>query len=319
MSELISVIVPAYNAEQYIARCISSIQNQYYENIEMIIIDDGSTDGTFNICKQKAENDKRIRVIHQENRGVCAARNTGMDAACGKYISFVDADDELTPEALETLYRTLKQENAQISTGRSIRFGSETRKFTGKLEVWRGTEALEKSLEDNPYTYSACGKLYESQFVDCVRFIEGKRVHEDSFFVFQCSLRQPKTVCLDENVYIVHAVTNSASRSAFSDKFFDILYFAERKVELIKNEYPQFEDKTHNLLIKANMALLSNLRKANWTQYRRQERECIATIKQLKGYFRPAIEFDKRWFFIITHHLYPAFKLLYKVKYSRNV
>ena len=109
--ELISVIVPVYNVESYVAKCIESIQNQSYQHLEIILVDDGSTDDSGDICDQYAAYDDRIKVIHQENGGLSAARNTGIEAANGDYIGFVDSDDYIGLTVYEDMLHLLKENN----------------------------------------------------------------------------------------------------------------------------------------------------------------------------------------------------------------
>ena len=112
--ELISVIVPVYNVESYVAECIESIQNQTYMNLEIILVDDGSKDMSGDICDQYAAYDERIKVIHQENGGLSAARNTGIEAANGDYISFVDSDDYIRLTLFEDMLQLLKEYDLDI-------------------------------------------------------------------------------------------------------------------------------------------------------------------------------------------------------------
>ena len=112
---LISVIVPVYQVEQYLDRCVSSILEQTYDHLEVILIDDGSPDSCPRLCDEWAEKDPRVRVIHQENGGVSSARNAGLDAATGDYIAFVDSDDAIRPNYFETLYALLTEHQAELS------------------------------------------------------------------------------------------------------------------------------------------------------------------------------------------------------------
>lgn len=123
--ELISIIVPVYNVEEYIEQALDSLINQTYKNIEIIIIDDGSTDNSAIICERYAEEDKRIVVIHTANNGVAIARNLGINLAKGEYIGFVDPDDYINLEMFEKLYGALKECKADIACCRRKNFGIE--------------------------------------------------------------------------------------------------------------------------------------------------------------------------------------------------
>ena len=115
MNIMISVIVPIYNVEEYLPACIESIINQTYRNLEVLLVDDGSTDNSGKICDDYAEKDKRCIVIHQQNKGLSGARNTGLDNAKGEYISFIDGDDYIHPQMLEILYKEIEKENCDFA------------------------------------------------------------------------------------------------------------------------------------------------------------------------------------------------------------
>ena len=228
MNEKVSVIIPAYNAEKYVKECLNSVLNQTYQNIEIIVINDGSKDGTKAILDEYTQAASNIVVIHTENGGVSRARNIGLDNVSGNYIMFLDADDLLVPNAVELLLQDLKNNNADIAVGL---MDSNVKNVAAVCEgttiaVWKGTEGLEKSLEDNPFTYSSCAKLFKSPALKNVRFIEGRKIHEDSYFVFCSFINQPTVVVRDVYIYKYRTNENSASHAAFSEKYFDILYFA---------------------------------------------------------------------------------------------
>lgn len=297
---LISVIIPAYNAECFIASSCRSVFSQTYPNWELVVVDDGSTDATLAILNQLAHSRRNMTVIHTENRGVSAARNTGMDAAKGEYISFLDADDKLTERALEYLLCKMQEGNYDITIGN-----------THRAVIWEGEQALQEILGDHLACHSACRKLYKMDLVREVRFVEGRHVNEDGFFVFQCFLKKPRVATITEPVYLVRATFGSASRSDFSEKFLDILYFAQEKKRLVEEQYPHLLPLTDNMLVKANMALLRNMCKTYDPKWRNQEKACIKLICEKQASFRPLHDSDKRWFWIITHGLFYVYKLYY--------
>lgn len=316
MAELISVIIPAYNAEKYIERCIRSIQNQTYQNVEIIVVNDGSADGTEAAARRCGVQDARIRVFSQENKGVSAARNRGMEEAKGEYLAFVDADDTLPAEAMEVLMKKLLEERADIVSGsaRAIYDDGTVKEGTIGSGIWTEKQALEMSLRDDPHTYSVWGKIYRKEFVGSTRFEEKKCVHEDSFFLFECFQKEPKMVCLEECVYEYHILQNSSSREAFSEKYYDILYFARRKEQIVREQYPQYESLARNMLVKANMAFLEICCKTNADGVTEQEKKCIQQIKAEKKYFVPATKINQMWFRIICLDLYYGAKFIYSVR-----
>lgn len=313
---LISVIVPVYNTEKYIHNCINSILKQTLTDFELILIDDGSPDSCGVICDEYAKKDSRVKVFHQENKGVCAARNEGINNARGEYISFVDSDDYIRNNALEVLYNDITAHNADISCAGYGRPGNNVQ--NSRCVVWKGKEALKKSLLDNPHTYSACRKLYRKSFVGDIRFEEGRKVNEDSFFVFCCFLKQPVVVI--RNMVIYHTVRNpdSASQAEFSEKFFDILYFAKKKQEIIKEKFPELQDEVNNIVIKANLSMLHTFCKTNEKKYRKDIKKCIKTVKTLKKYFVSLNSREKKFFFIVTNNLYFVYKIYYNIKHKKK-
>lgn len=315
---MISVIVPAYDAEKWLAECCRSVFDQTLTDWELIIVDDGSTDGTPAIAEELAAGRENVRLIRQENGGVCRARNAGLDAARGDYVTFLDADDLLLPHGLERLHELLTSRDCDIAIGWKTNMTADGKDLGCPYErsagFWQGTEALEQSLRDHPATYSVWGKLYRRDLLEDVRFVEGRKVHEDSFFLFQCLLKEPKVAVTEDTVLRYRLSQNSASRGGFSDKLFDILYFAEQKKALIDQRYPQFAALGRNVLVKAHMALLQNLCNTNDPKYRQAEKASIRGVIRDKAYFVPATGANKKWFFIITHHLYGIYKLLYRLR-----
>lgn len=320
---LISVIIPAYNAEDTIWRACYSVMLQTYPNVELVVVNDGSTDGTWQILQEFELAHGNVQCIDQKNGGVSKARNVGMEYAKGEYIAFLDADDEMTPGCLARLYGVAVENDCDIVAGNYNRFypdGSIKGKaytFEKPLSIWEGKEALEHSLRDYPATYSVWGKLYRRTAVENVRFVEGKRIHEDTFFLFQLFLNQPKMAVLDEIVTNHYMVQGSASRVGFSEKFLDILYFAKRKCEIIEKEYPEYLALAKNVLVKACLALLNVMRSNRDSKYKDVERECIAAVLENQQYFIPAIPRDKKMFWVIKLRLFWLYKWVYRYVLGR--
>ena len=316
---LISVIIPAYNAEATIRRAAASVLGQSYENVELVVVNDGSKDATKEILAQLAAEYPNCRPVHQENGGVSKARNTGLSAASGDYIAFLDADDEMLPDCLEKLYRVSREENCDIVAGPSIRVrpdGSRVLKgygVEGQPLIWQGREALENSLKDHPATYSVWGKLYRREVLEGIRFVEGKRIHEDSFFLFEVFGRELRmAVCAEPTIHY-YMTAQSASRSGFSDKFLDILYFAEEKAKIVADKYPEYLPLARNVLAKANMALLKVMCLGADQKYLPLEKRCCQAVRDNAQYFIPAIRVDKILFAVIRLRLFWLYKRLYKL------
>ena len=315
--ELISIIIPAYNAERYVARCLESCVRQTYEHIEVIVINDGSTDGTERIVKEYTERDSRIKLIESENKGVSSARNLGIDNAKGTYLSFVDADDELEDDAMAVLYGKAKEYGADVTIG-NHRFmdedsGNVSDNDPYSEQLWKGEQALIALLEDHPATYSMCAKLFRKEIIRETRLVTGRKIHEDSYFNFLIFAKKPKVVVCDDYVYIIHNTSGSASRGEFSDKYLDILYFMEQKKAYIRESFPHLSDYLVKMELKADMAFLAVAYRADRNKYKKVIQQCINFVNGNRDAFVPQNEDNKKLFFIITHHMYSIYSVLAKM------
>lgn len=200
MNQTISVIVPVYNVAAYLPQCVDSILSQDYQNLEVILIDDGSTDSSGQICDQYAEKDSRLRVIHQKNGGAAAAKNAGLRLATGDYLTFADSDDYLEPGAYGFLMQTLLETNADAVQGsfREIyRNRAEEQHFCD--ETLEGYDYLLRFPKD----FSCAllwNKLYRRDIFDGVFFEEGHKI-DDEYFTYQGFLQPRKVVRTDRIVY----------------------------------------------------------------------------------------------------------------------
>lgn len=216
---LISVIVPVYNVKAYLKRCVDSLIHQTYTNIEIILIDDGSTDGSEYLCEECAKKDNRIRVIHQENGGLSAARNTGIDEAKGEWFSFIDSDDYVTKVFLERMLQLARKENAQIvhckrKTGKK---NSIPVPPTGEIFVYSGIECYLNYFTDKklPALESANNKIFHRDLFRDLRFIPG-RIMEDMAIMHQLFERAEKVVYLAEEHYYYFQSGGSIIRGKFT-------------------------------------------------------------------------------------------------------
>lgn len=321
-NNIISIIVPAYNVENYLSECIDSIISETTCDLEILIVNDGSTDRTGEIAENYAEKDSRIKVIHIANSGVSVARNVGIEQSTGSYIMFVDADDALLQGALPYLLQTMCAYDADMVSGfgRRVPDGDSYDKkmiMNNKVSLLMGMDSLRYALQDR-LAYAVWGKLYKREFLEGVRFPEGKRIHEDSLFLFRSFLKECVVVITQSIVYKYTVSANSATRSKFDDRFLDMLDVLEEKVSTVKAQYPEFADLSKNMIVKTNMALLINLCKTSDKRYRAIKKEAIQNVIKYKQYFIPTSKFYKNFFFIVTHHLYGLFALYYRIKYKNK-
>lgn len=204
-SELISVIVAAYNIEDYIERGVRSICEQTYQNLEIIVVDDGSSDGTGRILDELAKSDGRIQVIHEENGGLAHARNTGIGKAGGRYIGFVDGDDWVDPDMYEKLYSAMREKKTDIAVCR-YRQISRTGTFDESVDravLFEGQEALAVYVEEREefqIQNAAWNKLYRRELLSETSFPEG-RWYEDIVFTTETLARAGRCIYLDIALY----------------------------------------------------------------------------------------------------------------------
>lgn len=248
--------------------CIQSVLRQTYTNWELILIDDGSTDKSGRIAEEYGFADERITVFHQKNLGVSLARNQGIDEATGNYVVFLDADDELIEDCLAKTVNIAEETNADVVAGRSC----ENQELFQDRIIWTGAEALENSLKDHLFTYSACAKLIRREFIGKTRFTPDIRINEDSYFVFQLLCKQNVFVLTNDVIYFYRANSESSSRTVFSEKYFDILKVSDLKYKKIEEQFPQMHDLAKNMLLKARMNVLRILAVRTRDEYRDVEK-----------------------------------------------
>lgn len=193
---LITIVIPVYNVENYVEKCINSVCNQLYDNLDIILVDDGSTDSSGRICDRMAEQDSRIRVLHTENKGLSAARNAGIDIARGSLIGFVDSDDWVEPDMYSFLYQLMAEHNADITVCSHYvdKNGKQKCKMQrNELVVCNRDEAMELLMIDKLLHNYAWDKLYKKELFDGLRYPEGI-IYEDIAFTFKVMYRVQKVV-----------------------------------------------------------------------------------------------------------------------------
>lgn len=306
---LVSIIVPIYNAEKYLDSCIQSVLRQTYTNWELILIDDGSTDKSGRIAEEYGFADERITVFHQKNLGVSLARNQGIDEATGNYVVFLDADDELIEDCLAKTVNIAEETNADVVAGRSC----ENQELFQDRIIWTGAEALENSLKDHLFTYSACAKLIRREFIGKTRFTPDIRINEDSYFVFQLLCKQNVFVLTNDVIYFYRANSESSSRTVFSEKYFDILKVSDLKYKKIEEQFPQMHDLAKNMLLKARMNVLRILAVRTRDEYRDVEKKLLEYILDNKEDYILSSKECNQWMFILSHHLFYVYKFAHYI------
>ncbi|XME03221.1 glycosyltransferase family 2 protein [Lachnospiraceae bacterium C1.1] len=226
MRPLVSVIVPIYMVDAYLPECIESIQHQTYENLDIVLVDDGSKDNSGKIADEYASNDQRINVIHKENGGVSDARNAGIENSKGDYIVFVDPDDYVHPKLIEILMEPVENKMADMSVCSYVEF-KDFEKINVKLKDKTDIKILESNAERFDYFYGeqfVCfvvpwDKLYPKSFFSDIRYPKGK-IYEDAFITYKILEKAKKIAYIDETLYFYRKRTKSIMSSGFNEKYF---------------------------------------------------------------------------------------------------
>ena len=225
--ELISIIIPMYKVEKYLEKCIQSVVDQTYENLEIILVDDGSPDRCPEICDEWAKKDERIKVIHKENGGISDARNAGLAAATGAYIGFVDSDDYIETNMYEILFEALKKENAAIAMCDCEIVSEDGQVIESKSpivnEVFTGIQGLHKLADNDGWYYvTLWNKLCARKVLEGLKFPQG-RVYEDEEIVHEVFFRADKIVSLNQKLYNYVQRKGSITKSTSGIKSLDII------------------------------------------------------------------------------------------------
>lgn len=238
--EMVSVIVPAYNVKSYLRRCIDSIINQTYRELEIILVDDGSTDGTEKLCDILAQEDGRITVIHKENGGQADARNVGLDRAKGSYISFIDADDYIEPDMYERTVREMRDASvSMVAVGIVLRgtdgatdiMAADERRYLSKEEALKDIAQFGKLLHP-----SSSNKLFRSGLFERVRYKKGI-INEDTEIIPRIIDLCDRILVLDRAMYYYVLRANSTMLSDFDMKNYHSLVAYKSLVSVCRKGY----------------------------------------------------------------------------------
>lgn len=261
----ISIIVPIYNVERYIHRCIESILNQNFCDFELILVNDGSPDQCGDICDEYALKDNRIKVIHKNNGGLSSARNAGIDIAKGKYIGFIDSDDWIEPDMYEILYQNIKKYNADISmckykTEKNDLISIYNTPLQEEVLVVNTEQAIQAMVDNVLFdlTQFACDKLYKRELFEGIRYPEGK-LYEDVATTYKLIDKCNVFVYNNSTKYHYSLNSNSISQRKFDHSQLDILETRQELYRFIRNNYPKAIQGALCQYISANVSIVNKL------------------------------------------------------------
>ena len=282
---MISVIVPVYNAASFLPRCLDSILHQTYPELEILLIDDGSTDRSGEICDEYAAHDNRCIVIHQKNEGTAAARNTGLQRATGEYIGFIDNDDCIHPRYFEYLHRAINESGSAMSM---VLYKKTKKQETGSAEIGYTTETVscmqlrtvlyDIETSDIPFGY-IWAKLYRRELLDGLFFKE--IVGEDIEFSFQVSNRLQSAIVVKEYLYYYFLHPESQSRNRLAEK----LYSGVKCYHSILKEIPETDKPIRAHCLRRLYLIMLNVRYSvgHYPCYSQVRTEVRQKIKQIVG------------------------------------
>lgn len=234
---MVTIIVPVYNTSEYLPTCVESLQKQAYEDLEIVLVDDGSTDGSGALCDEYAAVDSRIRVVHKENGGLSAARNAGLDVATGQWVLFVDGDDYLAKEAVKRLMEVAEiHKDADFihflyqETDGTWQPGEQTTQITVKTNV---PDFFQYLYDMGGVAASACTKLFRKELLDSLRFKEGIR-HEDEELMTRLLPKCRKAVYTNLLLYGYVMRQGSIVHSQFSPKAMDIFPIMDDRIQVLQ-------------------------------------------------------------------------------------
>ncbi len=243
MDPLISIVVPVYQTESYLRKCINSILRQTYPNFEMILVDDGSPDRCGEICDEYARKDGRIRALHKENGGLADARNTGTAVAKGEYITYIDSDDWVAPDMLERLLRQAQQSVADVVVCDSVKTGMEDVRFpsgpTAAPMQFSGPGAMERMLYQTLFDTSAWGKLFSVKLAKAFPFPKG-RLYEDLFTVYKMLFAAQRVAYLPQVLYAYRNNPDSIMNRRFDRRNLDELDAADEITAFVRANCPEY-------------------------------------------------------------------------------
>ncbi len=264
ISGLISVIVPVFNVKHYLDRCLVSIVNQTYSNVEIIIIDDGSNDGSGELCDIWSDRDKRIRVFHKKNGGLSSARNMGLEKARGEFIGFVDSDDYIKKDMYAVLADCMTENIDIVCCGRAVLQISTTNRvidlcdMAPKKIVLSNIEAMRELLLKRYLSFSACTKLFRRELFEQVKFPEGK-ICEDIPVVYNVVKRSRRVVNIGKVMYFYCYREDSISRKPFEIKRLSYVLFVRDILKDIMINHPNLINEATALYIRNVVAIIDEI------------------------------------------------------------
>lgn len=309
---MISVIVPAYNAEKYLAECLTSILGQSYRNIEVLLINDGSTDSTLAIATDFAGRDARLKIFTTENRGLSSARNFGIEKSSGEWITFVDSDDCLFPEALSIMSETVKSTLCEIVVAQ-IRRDIVSKRFWEKHFapfVLNPRIAINRTLYQDGMLPSVCGKLFHKSIFADARFLSSTW-YEDLDIFYRLYEKSGKIVVIPDVVYFYRRNPESFINT-FSTSRLDVLTVTERIENYMESHHPELVPAARDRRLSANFNILALLERQKNAEYEDVKAQCWDLICRYRrqSLVNPEVRLKNKFGIIVSFFGRKVFRLV---------
>lgn len=292
---LVSIIIPVYNVEMYLDECLNSVINQDYKNLEIILVDDGSTDKSGEICDKFAKKDNRIKVIHQKNAGVSSARNKGLDSKSGDFVTFVDSDDTMGKEHILNMVNLLKDDADMVCMPLNKNI------ITQNIREFNGIKSLRYILREQygkylNYSWSNCNKLFKSDVIKNIRYLSDEKVGEDLSFSWKAFLSSKKVIFGNKKTYNYRVSDTSVMQSNFDERHESLALVCDRFLEYVKNNDIDLLEEAYYTKANSLFGLL----------YRARD---VENIKMVKKYSKELKKIQMRIY--TNKHLNLKFKFVY--------
>lgn len=320
---MISIIIPVYNVEPYLRRCLESVINQTYPYLEIILVDDGSTDGSGQICDAYQNMDKRIRVFHKKNGGSSSARNLGLQYAKGEYIGFVDSDDFIDLDMYESMLQEMEDDVDIVTCGRYVSFPKEKHKssrlafYISKRTKVSNAMAIEEFLNHDIFSFSVCDKVFRRRLFDAVSFPVG-RTCEDIPVTYTLFTKSRNIVHLGKPKYHNFHREGSNSRQGFYYRRIDYVLFMGAICKDVIEKYPQLIAQAEALYLKCVLETIISIQACpDRAQYKDMEKRLIKVLRHMyiRTLYNPCISCDRRRMIlscILTNCLFPINTVYYQ-------
>ncbi len=317
---LISVIVPVYNVKDYLKRCVNSILNQTYTKLEIILVDDGSTDGSSSICDEYKKKDNRIVVIHKPNGGLSSARNAAIQIARGDYFSFVDSDDYIEPNMLETMLNLcLENKVLMCCCGRFDEYEESGESKVGlcpqNSEVLSSEKIVRMLFAWEGMDSAAWDKLFHKNLWKTIRFPEGM-VCEDMRVIYKACLISGQVVTCNRPFYHYCHHANSISTASFSSNRLDLLQQTYDIYCYIREHYPSLLDAATLLRVEETAYIakeIGKLAKKDFLKFKADYKECVYFIRLFKKQWKKCRNISRHEKVLMHLHMAGLFRMCYGV------